>query len=81
LRAAVCARSSNSACCRWRAVSTRPLSRSDYTRSAPTPRSLFDCLVDFNALAPLDSRLSGSQRNDRVAHAHPGLPVCYMLDS
>ncbi len=38
-------------------------------RSFTTPRSLFDCLVDrfgkplrrFNALAPFDARLSGSQ--------------------
>jgi hypothetical protein len=80
LRTAVCARSSNSACCRWRVASTRPLSRSwlHTFRSFTTPRSLFDCLVDrfgkplrrFNALAPLDAR---SQRlaaqRDRVAHA------------
>jgi hypothetical protein len=44
-------------------------------RSFTTPRSLFDCLVDrfgkplrrFNALAPLDARLSGSQRNAIVS--------------
>jgi hypothetical protein len=39
LRAAVCARSSNSACCHWRAASTRPLSRSwlHTVRSFTTP--------------------------------------------
>jgi hypothetical protein len=43
--------------------------------SFTTPRSLSDCLVDrfgkplrrFNALAPLDERLSGSQRNAIVS--------------
>jgi hypothetical protein len=67
----------------------RPLSRSwlHTFRSFTTPRSLFDCLVDrfgkplrrFNALATLDARLSGSQRNAIVSRmAHPGLLV---LDS
>ena len=56
-----------------RAASTRHLSRSwlHTFRSFTTPRSLFDCVVDrfgkplrrFNTLAPLDARLSGSQRN------------------
>jgi hypothetical protein len=44
-------------------------------RSFTTPRSLFNCLFDrfgkplrrFNALAPLDERLSGSQRNAIVS--------------
>jgi hypothetical protein len=82
------ARSSNSACCRWRAVSTRPLSRSwlHTFRSFTTPRSLFNCLFDrfgkplrrFNALAPLDERLSGSQRN---AIARTRAQVCFVLDS
>ncbi len=77
LRAAVCARSSNRVCCRWRVASTRPLSRSwlHTFRSFTAPRLLFDCLVDrfgkplrrFNTLAPLDSRLSGSQRNAIVS--------------
>jgi hypothetical protein len=51
-----------------------------------TPGSLFDCLVDrfgkslrFNALAPLDARLSGSQRNTIVLHTRT--QVCYVLDS
>jgi hypothetical protein len=51
------------------------------------PRSLFDCLVDrfgkplrrFNALAPLDSRLSGSQRNAIVSRTRA--QVCFVLDS
>jgi hypothetical protein len=50
-------------------------------RSFTMPRSLFDCLVDrfgkplrrFNALAPLDARLSGSQRNANVSRTRPGL--------
>jgi hypothetical protein len=69
----VCARSSNSCClgCTF--------------RSLTTPRSLFDCLVDrfgprrFNTLAPLDSRLSGSQRNVIVSRTRA--QVCYVLDS
>jgi hypothetical protein len=56
-------------------------------RSFWTPRSLFDCLVDrfgkplrrFNALAPLDVRLSGSQRYAIVSHTRA--QVCYVLDS
>ena len=56
-------------------------------RSFTTPRSLFDCLVDrfgkplrrFNALAPLDARLSGSQRNAIVSRTRT--QVCYVLDS
>jgi hypothetical protein len=40
---------------------------------------VLDCLVDFNALAPLDSRLSGSQRNAIVSRTRT--QVCYMLDS
>jgi hypothetical protein len=85
----VCARSSNSACCKWRATSTRPLSRSWLRafRSFTTPRSFFDCLVDrfckplrrFNALVPLDALLSGSQRNAIVSHTRA--QVCYVLDS
>jgi hypothetical protein len=55
--------------------------------SFTTPRSLFDCLVDrfgkplrsFNALAPLDARLSGSQRNAIVSRTRA--QVCYVLDS
>jgi hypothetical protein len=51
-----------------------------------TLRSLFDCLVDcfgkplrrFNVLAPLDARLSGSQRNAIVSRTHA--QVCYVLD-
>jgi hypothetical protein len=51
------------------------------------PRSLFDCLVDrfgkplrrFNALVPLDARLSGSQRNAIVSRTRA--QVCYVLDS
>ncbi len=78
LRAAVCARSSNSACCRWRAASTRPLSRSwlHTFRSFTTPRSLFDCLVDRFG-KPL--RLSGSQRNAIVSRTRA--QVCFVLDS
>jgi hypothetical protein len=86
---AVRARSSNSACCRWRAASTRPLSRSwlHTFRSFTTARSLFDCFVDrfgkplrrFNALAPLDARLSGSQHNAIVSRTRA--QVCYVLDS
>jgi hypothetical protein len=74
LRAAVCARSSNSACCRWRAASTRPLSCFGCTRSA---RLVHDAglalrlsrrpLRRFNTLAPLDARISGSQRNAIVS--------------
>ena len=85
----MCARSPNSACCRWRATSNRPFSRSwlHTFRSFTTPCSLFDCLVDrfgkplrrFNLLAPLDARLSGSQRNAIVSHTHA--QVCYVLDS
>jgi hypothetical protein len=56
-------------------------------RSFTTPPSLFDCLVDrfgkplrrFNALAPLDERLSGSQHNAIVSHTRA--QVCYVLDS
>jgi hypothetical protein len=48
-------------------------------RSFTTPRSLFDCLVDFNALAPLDSRLSGSQRNANVSRTRT--QVCFVLAS
>jgi hypothetical protein len=56
-------------------------------RSFTTPRSLFDCLVDrfgkplrrFNVLAPLDARLSGSQRNAIVSRTRT--QVCYVLDS
>ncbi len=71
-------------------MSTWPLSRSclHTFRSFTTPRSLFDCLVDrfgkplrhFNALAPLDARLSGSQRNAIVSRTHAP-QVCYVLDS
>jgi hypothetical protein len=51
------------------------------------PRSLFDCLVDrfgkplcrFNALAPLDARLSGSQCNAIVSRTRAH--VCFVLDS
>jgi hypothetical protein len=67
----------------------RPLSRSWLRtfHSFTTPRSLFDCLVDrfdkplrrFNALAPLDARLSGSQRNAIVSRIRA--QVCYVLDS
>jgi hypothetical protein len=50
-------------------------------------RSLFDCLVDrfgkplrrFNTLAPLDARLSGSQRNAIVSRM--SAQVCYVLVS
>jgi hypothetical protein len=65
------------------------LSRSGCTRSARSRRrrSLFDCLVDrfgkplrrFNVLAPLDARLSGSQRNVIVSRTRA--QVCYVLDS
>ncbi len=56
-------------------------------RSFTTPRLLFDCLVDrfgkplcrFNALAPLDARLSGSQRNAIVSRTRARAPkVCYV---
>ncbi len=65
----------------------RPLSRSwlHTFRSFTRPHSLFDCLVDrfdkplFNALAPLDSRLSGSQRNANVSRMRD--QVCYVLES
>jgi hypothetical protein len=83
LRVAVRARSSNSACCRWRAASTRPLSRSwlHTFRSFTTPRSLFNCLVDrfgkplcrFNEPAPLGAPQWLAAQRDRVAHARPGL--------
>jgi hypothetical protein len=56
-------------------------------RSFTTPLSLVDYLVDrfdkplrhFNALAPLDARLSGSQRNAIVSHTRT--QVCYVLAS
>jgi hypothetical protein len=52
-----------------------------------TPRSLFDCLVDrfgkplrrINALAPLDARLSISQRNAIVSRTRA--QVCFVLAS
>jgi hypothetical protein len=57
-------------------------------RSFTTPCSLFDCLVDrfgkplrrFNALAPLDSSLSGSHSATRSCRARAP-QVCYVLDS
>jgi hypothetical protein len=56
-------------------------------RSFTTPCSLFDCFVDlfgkplrhFNALAPLDARLSGSQLNAIVSRTRT--QVSYVLDS
>jgi hypothetical protein len=66
----------------------RPLSRSwlHTFRSFTRPRSLLDCLVDrfgkplrrFNALAPLDARLS-SRRNAIVSCTR--VQVCHVLDS
>jgi hypothetical protein len=55
-------------------------------RSFTTPLA-FDCLVDrfgtplrrFNVLAPLDARLSGSQRNAIVSRTRT--QVCYVLGS
>jgi hypothetical protein len=88
LRAALCARSSNSACCRWRAASTRPLSRSwlHTFLSFTTPRSSTVSSTASANRCAASTRwrrstrvLSGSQRNAIVSCTRA--QVCYVLDS
>jgi hypothetical protein len=80
LRAAVCARPSNSVCCRWRVASTRFLSRSWlHVHDAALALRLSRRPLR-QAAAPLQragTTRRASQRlaaqRDRVAHARPGL--------
>jgi hypothetical protein len=84
LRTAVCARSSNSACCRWRAVSTPfiallaahvPVVHEAALALRLSRRPLRQAALQRAGAARLAPQRLTAQR-DRVAHAHPGLLSC-----